>query len=451
MLAVPLARTNSGRAAPPRPIMAPPAASNAALPSGGPFASIFAPLGVMLDATNATREALVKASRDVTIAAKKLIFVLHRLDVATLPTPPSPPLPLNESPAAGGASPPPCPPPSPPHAGLDAATDAAKALSRQVVTTIGSRLASPADATIHARAFSPGLQEYVEAVVFLAWLRTGGLASRNDVQRGLDSALEAVVADAAAAAAAVPAAEAGMPPASPVGGRKPRQPMSPPLTARRVVLSWDDYLLGVADVAGEVMRLAVAAGSGSSDAAIAVSHRAAALLQALTVAYEGLPQGAGGVGGRDGAQKLSAMRASRAKVERALYTRVVRAAEFGEDVRGGGAGGRSGDPAGAGGGGRGRDGGGAAGGDAGNAAATGGNGQTGGASAEGGGGGVKRLATTGSSAAGRTTAEGEGAGVGTAGGAVAGAGTTGEDAIDAIAAEGCEAAVAPPPKKVRVA
>lgn len=41
--------------------------------------------------------------------------------------------------------------------------------------------------------------------------------------------------------------------------------------------------------------------------------------------------------------------------------------------------------------------------------------------------------------------------MGTAGGAVAGAGTTGEDAIDAIAAEGCEAAVAPPPKKVRVA
>lgn len=436
--------------------MPPPVAPKAALPSGGAFASIFAPLGVALDATNATREALVKASRDVTIAAKKLIFVLHRLDVATLPTPLERPLPLNGTPAAGGAFPPPCPLPPPPHAGLDAATDAAKALSRQVVTTIGSRLVSPADATIHARAFSPGLQEYVEAVVFLAWLRTGGLASRDDVQRGLDAALEAVVADASAVAAvtaaktmaAVPATETGMPTATSAGGRKPPPPPTPSLPARRVVLSWDDYLLGVADVAGEVMRLAVAAGSGSSDAAVAVSHRAAALLQALTVAYEGLPQGAGGVGGRDGAQKLSALRASRAKVERALYTRVVRAAEFGEEVRGGGEGRVGGDPTGGGGGEGGGAGGGAAEGDAGNAVAAGGKGHAGGASGEGGGGGVKRPATTGISAAGGATAGEEAAGVD--GGPVGGT-SAGADEADEAAAEARDVTVAPAPKKVRVA
>lgn len=440
--------------------MPPPSASVAALSSGGPFASIFAPLGVALDATNATREALVKASRDVTIAAKKLIFVLHRLDVATLPTPAAPPLPLAGNPVGGpspsSSSPPLPPPPPPPHPGLDAATDTAKALSRQVVTTIGSRLVSPADAVIHARAYSPGLQEYVEAVVFLAWLRTGGLASRDDVQRGLDAALEAVTADTAAAVA-VPAAEAGAPAATPAGGRKPASPPTSPLTARRVVLSWDDYLLGVADVAGEVMRLAVAAGSNGSDAAVAVSHRAAALLQALTVAYEGLPAGAGGgIGGRDGAQKLSAMRASRAKVERALYTRVVRAAEFGEGVRGGGGATEGGDSAGAGGGGGG--GGGAAGGDAGDAAA-GGKGRGGRASGEGAGGGVKRPATTGASAAGGTsasaaggtTAEGEGKGGGAAGAGAAGGGVAEGDGAGIVAASGGDVTAAPAPKKVRVA
>lgn len=434
--------------------------------SGGPFASIFAPLGVALDATNATREALVKASRDVTIAAKKLIFVLHRLDVATLPTPAAPPLPLAGNPAGGtspsspsSASPPPPPPPPPPHAGLDAATDTAKALSRQVVTTIGSRLVSPADAVIHARAYSPGLQEYVEAVVFLAWLRTGGLASRDDVQRGLDAALEAVTAESVAAEA-VAAAEAGTTAATPAGGRNPAAPPTPPLTARRVVLSWDDYLLGVADVAGEVMRLAVASGSSGSDAAVAAGHRAAALLQALTVAYEGLPAGAGGgIGGRDGAQKLSAMRASRAKVERALYTRVVRAAEFGEGVRGGGGAGRGGDSAGTGSGGGGGGGGDAAGGDAGGAAA-GGKGQAGGARGEGAGGGVKRPATTGASAAGGTsasaaggtTAEGEGTGGGAAEGraAAAGGGVAEGNGVGMVTAAGSDVAAAPAPKKVRL-
>ncbi|GAB0493405.1 hypothetical protein MMPV_004687 [Pyropia vietnamensis] len=426
--------------------MPPPSASDNTLPSGGPFASIFVPLGEVLDATNATREALVKASRDVTIAAKRLIFALHRLDVASLPTPPAHPVLLKESHATDGTSPsvspppPPSPlPPPPPHAGLDAATETARALSRQVVTTIGSRLVSPSDAFIYARAFSPGLQEYVEAVVFLAWLRTARLASRDDVQKGLDAAIEEVKAEAAMAAtttatatAAVPPSEAGVRVASRAGGRRLSSPPTPPLTARRVVLSWDDYLLGVADVAGEVMRLAVAAGSGSSGASIAVSHRAAALLQALTVAYEGLPHGTSGMVGREGGQKLSAMRASRAKVERALYTRVVRAAEFGEEVHGGVAGVEGGDCTGAGGGSGGEGGGKGGSGGGGEEVAGcakgfvdgGGKGRTGGNPGEGGRGGMKRPATTGISAAGGATAGGEEpGGSDAAGGTMASCGT----------------------------
>lgn len=320
--------------------------------------STFAPLGAALDATNATREALVKASRDVTIASKKLIFVLHRLDVADLPPP-----------SSGGAG-----DSAPPHAGLDAAAATAAAISRQVVTTIGRRLASPADAVVHARAYSPGLQEYVEAVVFLGWLRTGGLTSRAAVQAGLDDALAVVTAEAAAAEAAkTGVAAAGTAAAAPkpdVGatagaaangtGASPSTTSPPTPPARRVVLCWDDYLLGVADVAGEVMRVAVAAGGA---AAGSVGQRAAALLQALTVAYEGLPPGGGSIGGgRDGANKLAAMRASRNKVERALYARVVRAAEFGEGATAAGGGGGGSTGGGAGGGAGGGDGAGAGGG-----------------------------------------------------------------------------------------
>ncbi|CAI5532323.1 unnamed protein product [Closterium sp. Naga37s-1] len=163
----------------------------------------------VLDEINERRERLVKASRDVTIQSKKIIFAIHR---ATTPR------------------------------ALAAAAQQLASLRAHHMAQVARELQEE-DYWRFTRAYTWGLQEYVEAASFLHFRQTGRLLTLAEV----NGAFEGIV----------------------------------DRDGRTFHMHAADYVLGLADLTGEVMRLAV-------------SSRAAA---AAAGAGDGAGDGAGGVAG----------------------------------------------------------------------------------------------------------------------------------------------------------
>ena len=131
----------------------------------------------------------------------------------------------------------------------------------------------------HSRNIAPGLEEYIEAVVFFSWLTTGSLISREGVQDGLVNEQ----------------------------GQK-----------IEVKVTCTDYLLGVADFTGEMMRFAInCVGSGMTDRARDVCS----FLRRLTAEYETVELA-------PLQRKMEVMRNSLEKVEKVVYALTVRGSEY---------------------------------------------------------------------------------------------------------------------------
>ncbi|EJD04301.1 Translin [Fomitiporia mediterranea MF3/22] len=153
-----------------------------------------------LDEHNDRRERLVKTSRDITIIAKRVIFLLHRLVTEASPTDPN----AFTSAAAQGR---------------DKLVAAQKLFRSMREDLEGSRFWH------YQQAISPGLQEYIEALAFAHYVETGRLIGYHDVQNSLCCNDDE--------------------------NRKENVKLFP--------LPMDDYLLGVSDVTGELMRFAITA------------------------------------------------------------------------------------------------------------------------------------------------------------------------------------------------
>lgn len=128
-------------------------------------------------------------------------------------------------------------------------------------------------------AYSPGLQEYMEAISFLHYFRTGAFLSYEDAQTHLP---------------------AGVP------------------------LTMEDYCGGIFDLSGEMMRLAVSA--LARDRELSGKMKLLNDLRDLRVAFETLDPGSVRRG-RDWEKKLDVMRASVHKVEGMVYGIIVRGKE----------------------------------------------------------------------------------------------------------------------------
>jgi predicted translin family RNA/ssDNA-binding protein len=224
----------------------------------GAYMEAFKEAAAELDAFNERRERVVKASRDTTYRSKKVIFALHRASPAT----------------------------------LDADVASARAELSAVRTIIANRIARELcddDYPRLHRAFSPGIQEYVEAALFLGYTAGSGLVSREQ----LEAELQASCVDAA-----VPFA---------------------------MHLDPSDYVLGVADLTGELMRLAV----GSSAKGDTVTpFRVRDFLTPLLACFEAM-RPTGGTLARDFSGKLSVFRQSLTKCEAVCFNISIREAEFG--------------------------------------------------------------------------------------------------------------------------
>ncbi|KAK6921863.1 Translin family [Dillenia turbinata] len=202
---------------------------------------------------NDKRERVVKASRDITINSKKVIFQVHRMSK------------YNKEEVLGKAE-----------KDLSAVTD--QFVSRLVKELQGS------DFWKLRRAYSPGVQEYVEAATLCEFCKSGGLLTLNEINATL-----------------LPLSDTG-------------------LEAFQINLS--DYLLGLADLTGELMRLAIGRISdGEVDFAKIICKFVRDIYRELTL-FPNIDDGS------DMKTKMDTMLQSLIKIENACFSIHVRGSEY---------------------------------------------------------------------------------------------------------------------------
>ncbi|XP_032396363.1 translin-associated protein X isoform X2 [Etheostoma spectabile] len=216
-----------------------------------------------LDTKHDKYERLVKISRDVTIESKRTIFLLHR--VTSVPNAEDI---LNEA---------------------DVKLDAV----RQKIGQIAEELRGEDIFQFH-RAFTAGIQEYVEAVSFLHYIRHRNLISLEEINASL----------------VFMRTEKGSAEALQPGGQVLTFQVTP-----------SDYLLGVADLTGELMRMCISSvGNGDIDTPFQLS-------QFLRQIHDGFSY-IGNTGPYEVSKKLHTLRQSLGKVEDACYALRVRGSEI---------------------------------------------------------------------------------------------------------------------------
>lgn len=220
-----------------------------------------------LDTKHDKYERLVKLSRDITIESKRTIFLLHR--VTSVPDAEEI---VNEA---------------------DIKLDAV----RQKIGLIADELRGEDIYQFH-KAFTPGIQEYVEAVSFQHFIRHRSLISLEEINARL------VFMRTEKTDPEVPTEAA---------------PLQTHVLTFHVTPS--DYLLGVADLTGELMRLCISSvGNGDIDTPFQLS-------QFLRQIHDGFSY-IGNTGPYEVSKKLHTLRQSLGKVEDACYTLRVRGSEI---------------------------------------------------------------------------------------------------------------------------
>ncbi|XP_007892045.1 translin-associated protein X isoform X1 [Callorhinchus milii] len=227
-----------------------------------------------LDARHDKHERLVKLSRDVTIESKRTIFLLQRVtsvpEVEDL---------LNES-------------------------ESKFEVIRQKIKQIAQELVGEDMHQFH-RAFSPGIQEYVEAVSFQHFIRSRSLISLEEINKCLvfTPKKEEQPGDSECSTLSNSEAE-----------NQNQQVLCLQVTPT-------DYLLGIADLTGELMRMCISSvGNGDVETPFEVS-------QFLRDVYYGFTY-IGNTGPYEVSKKLYTLKQSLAKVEDACYTLTVRGSEI---------------------------------------------------------------------------------------------------------------------------
>lgn len=246
-----------------------------------------------LDASHDKHECLVKLSRDCTIHSKRAIFTLHQF--------------------------------SGDDENKDSVLSEAEAKINKDILPILHSIALKINVTDphkHHRAYSPGVQEFIEALAYYTYLKSGQLISFEEAQKfltfqskeGESVGSEEVeksdpskdeLADKEEASGNIDSTE------SP-NRSKCRNTVLP------LVLS--DFVLGLADLTGELMRLCInAVGTGNRDLPFTLLPFFRALFSGFHFFGPGL---------KHMNQKMTVLRSSLAKVENVCYTLKVRGSEM---------------------------------------------------------------------------------------------------------------------------
>lgn len=239
-----------------------------------PVVQMFRAFQVEIDDRHDRYERMVKLSRDVTIESKRTIFLLHRImgeqqKDKTLAEAHSKLLELQNS------------------------------QLREIATELRDQCPYQ-----YLRAYSPGIQEYVEAVTFYHYIKDGRLVSLEEICQPLvyDEQPEEAESDIAAA---VEGEEA-------VCGT--------PAAQLHLEVTPTDYILGVADLTGELMRKCInAVGQGNLEEPFVLCR----FLRDVYSAFLGF----GNTAGREANRKVWTLFQSVRKVENACYAIKVRGSE----------------------------------------------------------------------------------------------------------------------------
>lgn len=207
-----------------------------------------------LNGMHEKRERLVKASRDVTIHSKKVIFQVHRMNTKNKDV-------ILEQ------------------AERDLATVRADHLTRVAKELKGSEFWK------FRRAYSPGMQEYVEAATFLEYCKHGKLLTLDQLNESFSKIKDA--------------------------------------SEGSFKMNLADYLLGIGDLTGELMRLAI---SRVTDGETEVAKEICNFVRSLFVNLSLLPQDTDD--SWDMKQKMDVMLQSLMKIENTCYTVHVRGSEY---------------------------------------------------------------------------------------------------------------------------
>ncbi|KAH6559317.1 hypothetical protein KP509_1Z015000 [Ceratopteris richardii] len=222
--------------------------------TGSAFREPFEHYAEMLTSMHEKRERLVKASRDVTIYSKKVIFQVHRLNAKNK------------------------------NSVLEQAEKDLLNVKLEHVTRVIKDLQG-LDFWKFRRAYSPGMQEYVEAAAFLEFCKNGRLLTLEDLNKSFTGLKDASNND--------------------------------------FRLNLMDYLLGVGDLTGELMRLAISnVTEGETESAKSICSFVRSLYISLSLISQEVDDS------WEMKQKMDTMLQSLMKIENTCYTVHVRGSEY---------------------------------------------------------------------------------------------------------------------------
>ncbi|KAH6615444.1 Translin family-domain-containing protein [Chaetomium sp. MPI-SDFR-AT-0129] len=258
------------------------------------YTPMFESLREELDQHHDRRERIVKASRDITSLSKKIIFSLQRVRKIESQ------LPNN----------------------IQSEVDSRLADISKLLASIAPEIQG-----INRYRYSRSLmclEELVEALTFAHYLRTQALIGHAE----LDPTIEDLTRKGAVISEDEPMADAG----DPAGNAEKDEP--PAVNVPTVTLTQDDYLYGVFDLTGEMMRFAttstaltgtMASGQTGKDGGDDEPRTIVQDMHELGTFFEMLPVGPGNKFQWE--KKLEVTRQSVQKVERLGYDRVIRGSE----------------------------------------------------------------------------------------------------------------------------
>ncbi|KAM0750002.1 Translin [Meredithblackwellia eburnea MCA 4105] len=246
----------------------------------------FATFRTEIDAHYDQRERIIKLSRDITALSKKLIFALHRI------TSRDKKLVFKEA--------------------EDKLNELRLLFSKVAVEVQGQ------DFWRYEKSISPGIQEFIEGYTFYYFLQHDDIPTLQQVQ------------DAINIPPTIRAPKPVAPASTDESSHRSTAPETSPTTlpapqALPILVTVEDYLGGIADLTGEIMRLAIGSvGSslGSKDG-VASIHRYGTLVREIKGEMDPLAPYA-----RWLHKKLTVLDQSLAKIEAASYALQIRGAEF---------------------------------------------------------------------------------------------------------------------------
>lgn len=165
--------------------------------------------------------------------------------------------------------------------------------------------------------YSPAIQEYIEALSFYRYLLDGELVSKDEVEKYLNEDFQKLSDEKVESGSSY--ASGGL---SPTEGKL----QTDSLESQRFIVREEDYILGLSDLTGELMRYAL---NALSDGHRSVPPKVCEFARTMLIAMNLLDRR--GLGSQEMAKKLKVMQESVEKIETVCYKIHMMESEYSGD------------------------------------------------------------------------------------------------------------------------